>query len=157
MNDIQYIAFNQVDPDDFLTILNDEAVKRHLVPHAVFDKVTIRAWIRAKSQADAFPGCRVRAVFFDNVLAGWCGIQPDDNGVELALVLSPRYWGAGRLIFKTLLRWAGELGHQEIKFHLLASRPEYRFLKKMAREVRTTKLSGHNFTTYCFSVTQPTT
>ena len=155
MRNIQYIPFSQIDPDDFLAILNDDAVRRHLLSYAIFDTLSIRAWTRDKIQVDALPGCRVRAVRIDDLLAGWCGIQPDDSGVELALVLSQRCWGAGKSIFNTLMHWAKELGHQEIRFHLLETRPEYRFLKRKAREIRQTQLSGRHFTTYVLSVADP--
>jgi hypothetical protein len=48
--------------------------------------------------------------------------------------------------------WAKELGHQEIIFHLLETRPEYKALKRKATKVQKTELLGRRFTTYFISV-----
>ena len=152
MNKIEYLHFSQVKPEEFLEVLNDAILRKHLVAHAVFDTSSVREWMDQKIQSDSIPGCRVRALSIEGELAGWCGIQPDDSGFEIAIVMSPRFWGAGVSVFKTLMRWAGELGHQEIKFHLLETRPEYTFLKRKARAVKQTQLLGRNFTTYILSV-----
>jgi len=87
-----------------------------------------------------------------NWLAGWCGIQPDNNGFELAIVISQRFWGCGLSIFSTLMCWAKELKHKEVLFHLLDSRREYKMLSKMANKVHSTQLLGRCFTTYYFLV-----
>ncbi len=105
-----------------------------------------------KINTDAIEGCRIRAVYIDGTLAGWCGIQPDDNGFELAIVISKDFWGFGMAIFKTLMRCAKELGHKEILFHLLESRPEYKALSKIATKVHKTELADRNFTTYYIAV-----
>ena len=44
--------------------------------------------------------------------------------------------------------WAKELGHKEILFHLLESRPEYKSLNKMSTKVYKTELAGRCCTTY---------
>jgi hypothetical protein len=62
-----------------------------------------------KLGVDARPGCRVRAIFLDGTLAGWCGIQPDDEGVELAIVLAKAGWGSGVAIFNEMMGWARSL------------------------------------------------
>ncbi len=100
-----------------------------------------------KLTVDAIGGCRVRAIRIDREVAGWCGIQPDDQGVELAIVLSQKFWGSGIKIFKTLMLWAKELGHKEVLFHLLDSRRDYKAIRKMASRVYTSELLGRRFTT----------
>jgi len=154
MNKIEYIHFSQVNPEQLLEILNDALLRKHLVAHAVFDTTSIREWMDQKIQSDSVPGCRVRAVSIDGELAGWCGIQPDDSGFEIAIVLSQRFWGSGISVFKALMRWARELGHQDIKFHLLETRLEYTFLKRKAQAVKKTQILGRTFTTYILSVVE---
>lgn len=152
MSQIEYLHFNHVNPDDFMTVANEDALRTHLIVHDYFDAVSIREWMEGKIKTDAIPGCRIRAVFIDGVLAGWCGIQPDETGFELAIVVSQKFWGSGISIFKTLLRWAKELGHKEVIFHLLESRREYKSLIKIATKVHKTELAGRCFTTYHVSV-----
>lgn len=148
MNDIEYVSFSGIGPEALLPIVNDQALRKHLVDHPLFDTDSIEVWVRAKVQTDAIPGCRVRVVFIDGSLAGWCGIQPDDKGFEIAIVLAKEFWGVGTSIFKSVMTWARELGHQEIRFHLLETRPEYKALKRKASKVEKTELLGRSFTTY---------
>jgi hypothetical protein len=152
MSNIEYLSFDDVVPNELMAIVNEDALRAHLIDHPYFDINSIHTWIEDKIEADALPGCRVRVVSVNGAIAGWCGIQPDDNGFEIAIVLSQRFWGSGITIFKTLMNWAGELGHKEVLFHLLDSRREYRVLAKMATKVQRTKLLGRIFTTYYFSV-----
>lgn len=152
MDEIEYLSFHNIDPDEFLAVLNEDALRKHLIDHAYFDSDSIREWMEHKVKIDSLNGCRIKAVYIGRVLAGWCGIQPDENGFEVAIVLSKKFWGFGIKIFKTLMCWARELGHEEIRFHLLDSRPEYKALEKMADRVQKTKLLGRVFTTYYISI-----
>jgi len=154
MSEIEYANFNKVNPEDFLPVLNDEILRLHLIKHAYFDSVSIREWMYGKIQSESISGCRVRALYIDRVLAGWCGIQPDDNGFELAIVISQQFWGFGTSIFKTLMCWAKEFGHKEVLFHLLDTRPEYLFLKRKAAKVHKSELLDRKFTTYWISVVE---
>ncbi len=152
MNKIEFVSFSQTDPDDLLPIVNEPTLRTHLVDHPLFDSASIREWMNEKIRTDALPGCRVRAVLIDGVLAGWCGIQPDDDGFEIAIVISKAFWGSGIAIFASIMEWAKALGHQEVMFHLLETRPEYRALKRKANKVQKTQLLGRSFTTYFISV-----
>jgi len=154
MREIEYVNLAQVNPEDFLPVLNDEILRLHLIAHGYFDSVSIREWMRGKLQSESVSGCRVRAVYVDGVLAGWCGIQPDHNGFEIAIVISQRFWGVGISIFKTLMCWAKEFGHSEVVFHLLETRREYMFLKRKATNVQKSELFGRTFTTYWISVVE---
>lgn len=131
-----------------MEILNEDSLRTHLIDHPYFDSVSVQAWMDEKINVDSIQGCRIRAVYIDGDLAGWCGIQPDDNRFELAIVISQKFWGFGISIFKSLMRWADEIGHKEVLFHLLDSRPEYKALNKMASKVHKTELLGRCFTTY---------
>ena len=152
MSEVEFINFNNINPDDFLSVVNEHSLRKHLIDHVHFDSVNIREWMNSKIQTESIPGCRIRAVLIDGKLAGWCGIQPDDNGFEIAIVISKQFWGFGISIFKTLMCWAKELGHKEIMFHLLDTRPEYKFLRRKATKIQKTELFGRNFTTYFISV-----
>lgn len=135
-----------------MDVLNEDSLRTHLVGHPYFNSSSIQAWIEEKLEIDARPGCRIRVVSIGGELAGWCGIQPDDDGFEIAIVISKRFWGAGIPIFKTLMSWAKELGHEEVLLHLLDSRREYKGLAKKAVKVQRTQLLNRSFTTYYFSV-----
>ena len=152
MSEIEFLSFSQVNPEDLMAVMNEDSLRTHLIDHPYFDAQSARAWIDDKVKTDSMQGCRIRVVFIGGVLAGWCGIQPDDNGFELAIVISKNFWGFGISIFKTLMCWAKELGHKEVLFHLLESRREYKALNKMSTKVDKTELAGRCFTTYHVSV-----
>ncbi|KZN70382.1 N-acetyltransferase [Pseudoalteromonas luteoviolacea] len=154
MSKIEFLRFNQVNPSELMGIVNQDSLRKHLIDHPHFDETSLQTWMDEKITTDAMHGCRIRAVYIGGVLAGWCGIQPDGNGYELAIVISQKFWGVGISIFKSLMCWAKELGHKEIRFHLLDSRPEYKALNKMSTKVHKTELSGRCFTTYYVTVGQ---
>lgn len=152
MSDIEFLRFDQVKPEDLMVVINESSLRTHLIDHPYFDVISTQEWMHDKVKTDAIQGCRIRVVFIGGLVAGWCGIQPDDNGFELAIVISQNFWGFGIPIFKTLMCWANELGHKEVLFHLLESRPEYKALNKMSTKVHRTELEGRCFTTYHVSV-----
>jgi len=98
------------------------------------------------------PGRRVRVVFIDGTLAGWCGIQPDDCGFEIAIVLCKEFWGFGISIFNSLMAWAKGFGHKEILFHLLDTRPKYKALKRKTTKVQKNVVLSRHFTSYFIAV-----
>lgn len=152
MSDIEFIHFDQAKLEELLPVLNEQELRTHLVEHEEFSLESIGKWAKEKADIDSLPGCRLRIVLVNGVTAGWCGIQPDENGFEIAIVISKRFWGEGIPIFRKLLGWAAELGHKEVLFHLLDSRPEYKSLKRMSSKVETNQLLGRNFTTYYIAV-----
>lgn len=151
MSTIEFKDFTHINSKDLTILLNENKIREHLVEHPYFDDISIDKWIKEKIEIDSLSGCRIRAVYINENLAGWCGIQPDEKGFELAIVISENFWGSGISIFKTLISWAKELGHKEVLFHLLESRTEYKALNKIATKVKKTKLLGRYFLTYYIS------
>ncbi len=68
------------------------------------------------------------------------------------MLLINKYWGLGKVIFKDIMYWAKELGHREIFIHFLHTRPDYKFLHKIAINVYKTELFGNKFTTYQLAI-----
>ena len=42
----------------------------------------------------------------DGHFVGWGGLQPESDDVEIALVLSPEYWGLGKIIYTKIIEFA---------------------------------------------------
>lgn len=152
VNKIKYVKFNDIDSEELIPVLNEESIRSHLTSHALFDTKSVNDWAKEKIECDSMPGCRIRAVYLDTNLVGWCGIQKDNAGYEIAIVISKPAWGIGASIFEKLISWSKELGHQEVVIHLLESRPIYKFLKRKSTKTHSTKMYGRNFTTYHISV-----
>ncbi|WP_299981867.1 GNAT family N-acetyltransferase [uncultured Pseudoteredinibacter sp.] len=148
MNTVKYLKFEDSSPKDLINILNEESLRKHLIEHPHFDSYNINEWISGKIETNAAKGCRVRVISIDGEIAGWCGIQEDDEGFEIAIVISQKFWGYGIRIFKTIMSWAKELGHKEVLFHLLETRRSYKSLARMARKISHRQLLGRNFSTY---------
>ncbi|WP_018276847.1 N-acetyltransferase [Teredinibacter turnerae] len=152
MSKVEYCDFSAIAPAEFLPLLNSDKNREHLIEHEKFDASKAAAWMANKLEMNGYTGCRIRAIYKNKTLAGWCGIQLDDGKYELAIVLDSGFWGLGRTVFNDMMRWARELNHDEIYIHFLHTRPEYQFLKKMAKTVYQTELMGSCFTTYQLAV-----
>lgn len=152
---ILYLPFDEVDFLSLIPVLNEHAVRNHLVAHPPFDEANIVEWIESKLACDRQPGCRVRVIMKDGVPVGWCGIQQDGSDFELAIVISQQSWGIGPSVFRMLRGWAREFGHAEVVIHLLETRPEYRFLTRMASRITQSQLLGRTFTSYRIPIFSP--
>ncbi len=148
MNRPEYLPLDCVPPAEYLPLLNKGRVRQHLIDHPLFDEVAVAAWLAAKLEVDATPGCKVRAIRVNGQLAGWCGLQFEQGQYEIAVVLDDSCWGLGRQVFAEVMGWARAFGHQTVYIHFLHTRPEYRFLRKIARQVTTSEMMGNRFTTY---------
>jgi len=148
MNRIEYVNFNDINPNDFIPLLNKQKIREHLIGHPFFDEVSIKEWLEDKITVDSSLGCKVRAIIKDKKLVGWCGIQLEDEKYEIAVVIDENYWGLGRQIFGEMMVWAKELGHKIVFIHFLYTRPEYKFLRKLSKGVYESELLGNKFTTY---------
>lgn len=136
-----------------MAVLNKKKIREHLVEHDLFNSSSIRKWINGKIEVDRESGCRIRGIISGDSIAGWCGIQLENGKYEIAIVLDPKHWGIGINVFKDLMSWAKALGHESVVVHLHHTRPEYKFLKRIAKKVVKTEQLGEEFTTYHLSVT----
>lgn len=148
MIEIEYPILLDLDQGELLSILNKNKIRTHLAPHDQFNDQVLAEWISSKVGINSTAGCRVRGIRVDGAVAGWCGIQLENESYELAIVLNEVYWGMGITVFKELMMWASELGHSHVVLHLLNTRPEYKFLKKMACRVFESTMFGQNYTSY---------
>lgn len=152
MKSLTYEKLNKICPADLIPLLNNHKIREHLIEHELFDESSAKDWIKSKIKVNSSQGCKVRAILIDKQLAGWCGIQLEDKKYEIAIVIDETYWGLGRTIFMDIMSWAKQLGHRTIYIHLLHTRPEYKFLRKISINVYISDLLGSKFTTYELAV-----
>ncbi|MFV1997776.1 MAG: GNAT family N-acetyltransferase [Acidiferrobacterales bacterium] len=152
MSNVDYLRFDEITASDFLPLLNSQKIRKHLVEHELFTIDTLTTWMNSKIEVNTVSGCRVRAILCEGELAGWCGIQLEEEKYEIAIVIDDKYWGLGKQVFNDMMVWAKELDHDEIFIHFLHTRPEYKFLKKIAKNVYEADLPGRKFTTYQLTV-----
>jgi hypothetical protein len=154
MGKLMYVRLSEINPEDFLPLLNKATTREHLIKHELFTVAKIEDWIKAKIAEDNKEGCKVRAIMLDHQLAGWCAIQSDDGAYEIAVVIEDCFWGLGKTVFADVMNWAKALGHATVLIHLLKTRPEYKFLRKMASKVYESEVFGSEFLTYELAVDQ---
>ena len=152
MSSIEYVKLSKVNPNDFIPILNNQKIRKHLIDHELFNSDIVNTWIKDKNIVDSTCGCRVRAIIFNNQLVGWCGIQLENDKYEIAIVIDEKAWGLGKKVFYEIMYWAKDLGHDEVFIHFLHTRPEYEFLRRISKNVYESKLLGNKFTTYQLAV-----
>ncbi len=148
MKNIEYTGLQHLDRTELLEILNKQKIREHLVEHEQFDETMLNDWITDKVEVDSSKGCKVQGIKVNGSVAGWCGIQFENNDYELAIVLDEQYWSIGITVFKDAMVWASELGHEHLVLHLFNTRPEYKFLRKMASKVYESTLFGEKYTSY---------
>ena len=67
------------------------------------DTEWVENWIRHKIESSENSPFKVQSVWINENFAGWAGIQVDNEDYELAIVLSPNNWGAGKILFQKLI------------------------------------------------------
>ena len=152
MDTIEYVKFDQLSPESFLPLLNKLKIREHLIQHELFDLNSTSTWMQSKVVVDSSLGCKVRAINVNQQLIGWCGIQLEDSKYEIAIVIDDKSWGVGVKIFHEIMSWAKILGHDEVYINFLHTRPKYKFLNKMAKQVYESELFGSKFNTYQLTV-----
>jgi hypothetical protein len=113
---------------------------------------TLNDWMESKIEVNSNSGCKIRAIYSDGEIAGWCGIQFEDGKYEIAIIIADKFWGLGKRVFKDMMGWAKEMGHKEVYINFLHTRPDYKFLNKLAKSVVQTELFGCKFTCYQLTV-----
>lgn len=146
---LTYHAFDASPAEEWIDLLNSDLVRKHLIQHPQFTTETLKIWLQSKIKEDLEPGCRIRAIHSDGKLVGWCGIQFESSNYELALVLSPKYWGHGREAVNQVIKWAQELGHKQLLAHLPQTRPQTKALERLfGQPIGASNIQGHVFNTY---------
>ena len=152
MNVLEYAKLSEIDPNDFICLLNKQKIREHLIEHELFDIGSVESWINGKIQVDSIRGCKVRAIIFNHYLAGWCGIQLEGEKYEIAIVIDDKHWGIGKAVFLDIMGWAKAFGHDELFIHFHHTRPKYEFLRRMSKRVYQSEFLGSKFTTYQLTV-----
>lgn len=149
---VDYLKFNEINPSEFLPLLNSQKIRKHLIEHDLFTIETLTAWMSSKVEVNATSGCKVRGIVCEGELVGWCGIQLEDEKYEIAIIIDDKFWGLGKQVFQDMMCWAKELSHDDVYINFLHTRPDYKFLKKISKSVSEIELFGSKFTSYQLTV-----
>ncbi len=104
---IEFKRLPDVDPAELITLMNDPRVRRHLpLARGDFGPAECARFVAAKERLWTEHGYGPWAFFIGGVFAGWGGLQPEGEDVDLGLVLRPAFWGAGRALYAELVAYA---------------------------------------------------
>jgi [ribosomal protein S5]-alanine N-acetyltransferase len=105
---LQFTRLSQVDPMEIVELMSNPLVRRHMPLLDRFGLAECHRFVAAKERMWAEHGHGPWAFIVDGHFAGWGGLQPEGGDADLALVLSPRYWGLGGMLCQEILRRAFE-------------------------------------------------
>jgi len=149
---------SEVPPGTFVDLMNDPRVRRQMpLTDDGFDEQGSREWIEAKERLWTEHGFGPWAIFIDGAFAGWGGLQPHSDEAEIALVLAPSYWGAGKAVFDRIMAYGcGELGLDHVLVLFPPTRTRVRALLRLGfRRDGVDEVEGETFVR--FRLDDPTT
>jgi hypothetical protein len=117
-----FARLTDIPADELLRVLNDPRLARHMPLWGEFTASSVVEWAAAKTADYDATGLGPRAVMVDGVFTGWAGIQSEDYGPDLAVVLSPDAWGIGTEVTRALLAEADARAVPEVFIALPPSR-----------------------------------
>ncbi len=113
---IEFKRLAEVDKGDIIELMNDPHVRRHMpLTSDNFNEADCNRFIAAKEQLWDEHGYGPWAFVIDGQFAGWGGLQPENGDADLALVLHPKFWGMGKLVYDQIIRQAfGAMGLESV-------------------------------------------
>ncbi len=149
---ITFVPLSSIDLEELRALNTDPQVMRHmpLADPGPMSPDELRDWVAGKEAITQQHGFGPQAILLDGDFAGWGGIEPDDAGASISLVLSPAFWGRGREILNVLLEEAfGRLGLPYVLVEFPPTRTRVRGLLRLGfREVGDRTIEGERFVVY---------
>jgi len=130
---LEFMRLSTVDPGDIISLMNHPNVRRHLpLARGQFGPAECAAFVAGKEALWHQHGYGPWAFVIDGMFAGWGGLQPEGDDVDLALVLDPKYWGHGKTIYDHVVKRAfGELGLRSVTILLPPSRGHAHAIRRL--------------------------
>ena len=108
-DEIAFTRLTQIPSVAIIDLMNEPAVRRHLpLAQGEFGEVDCDRFVAMKEQMWEENGFGPWAFWLDGEFIGWGGLQPEGNDVDVGLILSQKYWGAGLAIYRRILKQAFE-------------------------------------------------
>jgi len=113
---IEFKRLSEVDRSAIIRLMNNTLVRRHMpLARGDFGPAECDEFIAAKERIWEEHGYGPWAFVVDGEFAGWGGLQPEGDEVDLGLVLQPKHWGLGKLLYKEIISVAfGKLGFKSV-------------------------------------------
>jgi ribosomal-protein-alanine N-acetyltransferase len=149
---ISFAPLSSIGLEELRALTSDRQVVLHM-PLAGPEPMSpdeLRDWVAGKEAITREHGFGPQAILLDGELGGWGGIEPDEAGASISLVLSPAFWGHGRQILDVLLEEAfGRLALPYVLVEFPPTRTKVRGLLRLGfREVGGRTIEGERFVVY---------
>ena len=106
---IEFKLLAEVDKADIIDLMNNPLVRRQMpLTSDNFDEADYEAFVAGKQKLWDEYGYGPWAFVVDGHFAGWGGLQPEGEDVDLAIVLHPDSWGMGKSIYDLVIAYAFE-------------------------------------------------
>ncbi len=113
---IEFTRLSQVNKSDIIELMNNQLVRRQMpLLTGDFTEEDCDKFIASKEVMWNEQGYGPWAFVIDGKFAGWGGLQPEEDEVDLALVLHPDHWGVGKVLYKEIINKAfNEMGFESV-------------------------------------------
>lgn len=102
---IEFKPLKDIPKQDIIELLNHPLVRRHMpLAKDDFDDQAYDKFIAAKQKLWDDHGYGPWALIVDQQFVGWGGLQYEEGDADLALVLHPKHWGLGKVLFDAILQ-----------------------------------------------------
>jgi RimJ/RimL family protein N-acetyltransferase len=148
---IEFKQLTEIEKSEMIELMNHSLVRRHMpLANGNFDISDCDALIGAKEKLWTDHGYGPWAFLVDGHFVGWGGLQPEKGEPDLGLVLHPRYWGMGKVLYYEVIRRAfGEMGFESVTALLPPTRNVTRGMLRLGfKPDGELKVSGERFHRY---------
>lgn len=130
---IELKRLTEVAPAALVELMTHPLVRRQMpLTRDTFTEDDAAAFVAGKEALWTEHGYGPWAFFIDGAFAGWGGLQPEGDDVDLGLVLHPDFWGAGKALYDTILAQAfGEMALDSVTILLPPSRTRVKGIKRL--------------------------
>lgn len=113
---IEFKRLSEIDKSAVIELMNNPLVRRHMpLAKGEFGIAECEAFIAAKERIWDERGYGPWAFVSDGEFAGWGGLQPEGDEIDLGLVLHPKHWGLGKTLYQEIVSHAfGKLGVESV-------------------------------------------
>lgn len=130
---MEFKRLTEIKKSEIIELLNHPLVRRHMpLAKELFDEKAYESFIADKEALWAEHGYGPWGFVIDDVFVGWGGLQFEEGDADLALVLHPKYWGFGKVIYEEIIRRAfDEMGLKSITILLPPSRTRLKGIMRL--------------------------
>jgi ribosomal-protein-alanine N-acetyltransferase len=148
---LEFEHLKDIDCAEIIALNTNRLVRRQMpLSDDQFGEEECREWVEGKEEQWEKYGYGPWAFLIDGKFAGWGGFQYENGDADLALVLHPDYWGAGKIIYEEMIkRGFGEMGFESITILLPPARKHIKGVLKLGFQLDgEVELYGERFIRY---------